>query len=148
MMFFSIDDSNPYKACVYINPPAGGAAQDNKATPPQALVQPRSDTDYDQPPTSSGGGDEVDLSSVYWLKLPENEDEGILERVHSVLTGVRDAGKDVLLIPVTKTYMSNEDVAKGFLKAVRINPAYTTSTDSKQTTRRRRKKLRLRIRRI
>ena len=142
-----LQDPDPYKTCVYISPPN---AKGNNFAPPAALLKNRAqvpDYDYYQPSPAtmtSGSDDEVDLSSVYWLKLPEDEDEGILEKVHSVLTGVRDKGKDVLLIPVTKGYMSNEDVANGFLRAVRINPAYTT--DSKQ--RRRRKKLRLRIRRI
>lgn len=96
----------------------------------------------------TGGNDEIDLKSVYWLKLPENEDEGILQKVHGVLTGMRDNGKDVIMIPVSKGYMSKEDVANGFLRAVRVNPTYYASSADSKKRRRRRKKLRLRIRRI
>jgi hypothetical protein len=98
--------------------------------------------------TGRSGGDDIDLSSVYWLKLPENDQEGILEKVHKILSGVREGGRDVLLIPVTKTFASNEEVAKGFLKAVRVNPASFNAKSADSKAKAFRKRLRVRIRRV
>lgn len=82
---------------------------------------------------------DIDLNSVYWLKLPQDDTSDALDKVHGVISNLNQCDRDLLIIPVSKGFTTQEDLASGFLRAVRVTP---TSTKTK------RKKLRLRVRKI
>lgn len=67
---------------------------------------------------SRPGNDDIDLSKVYWVKLPDKlSDESVHAKVEAVFGEVGSAGKDVLIIPVSRDFTSKHQVSQGFLKA-------------------------------
>ena len=121
---------------MYINP-ADWPVNGNYVSPPEQLTQ-QAPSIYDQSAASGGDGrsNNIDLTSVYWLKLPANGDVGVLEKIHHIVNKMRGSGRDLLIIPVGRGYTTQQDLARGFLRAVRVE-----NEDQTQ-------KLRIRIQRV
>lgn len=86
--------------------------------------QPETSALVQENENSSSLVEDVDLSKVYWLKLPKTvDDESVRKKVHAVFSEVTGQGKDAIIIPVSRGFMSSEEVSRGFLKAVRVKPS-------------------------
>jgi hypothetical protein len=74
--------------------------------------------------TTFQSNDDVDLSKVYWLKLPQTDsDQVVHHKVEEVFSEVKGDGKDALIIPVSRDLTSTQEVSNGFLKAVHARPS-------------------------
>jgi len=114
------------------------ATQENMKVRPEVLVKHEGELSYPQPSENQGGGHQmnsqsdsskregIDLSKVYWIKLPEEQNmEMVHDKVQKVLTGISASDRDVLIIPVTKAFTSKQQVTNEFFNVFRNRRSIT-----------------------